>query len=326
MTPQKLMIFTSEELKQVELPEEIYNVGSDAVSAIWQVAAHHFQEELEKIQTDFHKKESDFLIKHQSALDAIDYLKKSTAELKQQIDLKERENKSVQVDLDRRIGELNSQAVYNERLEEKIVAHEHEIKHLIEELSRGKETVDYQHRRIEEFNRQTKLDEKSIEKLKEELNTTLRQKERLLEQNRILSDEFHKTQEELKAVNMQANSATAALEENRIALKKAEKFYQDIKVELQTTREALESEHKARNELEKKLALLQTQFDTQEFATREATHKMEQEVSLHKSEAQTLRTQKIKLESALEREKKAVERLETRLAVLAGGGKNPAHS
>lgn len=303
----------------MELPEEIYAIGNDAMARIWQIATRRLQEELEKIRADFHNKETDFLTKHQSALDAIDYLKKSTAELKQQIDLKEREKKSIQVDLDRRIGELNSQSAYNERLEEKILAHEHDIKSKIEELARSKESQEYQHRRIEEFNRQSKIDEQNIEKLREELNTALRQKERLLEQNRILDDEYHTIQAELKATHAQANTAVAALEENRQALKKAEQFLQDTKTELQATREAFESEQKTRHELEKKYTLLQTQFESQEFAHRDTMHKMEQEVALHKSEAQTLRTQKIKLESALEREKKAVERLETRLAVLASG-------
>jgi len=309
----------------MEVPEEIYQIGSDAMSAIWQVASRLMLVEANKIRDEFHHKETELAKKHQTALDKIDSLTKSIAELKQQLDLQARENKSLQVDLDRRIGEFSREQTHNERLEEKLLSQEHEAKRLLEDLTRTKEQMDYQHRRLEDVLRQTKLDEQNIAKLKEELNNALRHKERLQEHNRILIIDNQSLQDELKIAQTQASGAIAALEENRVALKKAEQLTQDVKSESQIVREALEVEHKIRMEVEKKFALLQTQCDAQEFVHRDTMNKMEQDLSLHKSETQNLRARLIKTEGALEREKKAVERLETRLAVLAGG-KNTMHS
>ncbi len=303
----------------MELPEEIHQIGSDAMSAIWQVAHRIVQEDIEKIKEIYHHKETELLTKHQTALDSIDYLKKSIAELKQSLDLKGREYKSLKVDFERRTGELSNEQTHTERLEEKILSQEHDVKRLTEELARTKENLDYQNRRLDEIVRQTKLDEQNAQKLKEDLATNIKQKERLQEQYQHLLDEHDAIQHTFKSIQAQATSATAALEENRIALKKSEQTVQEVKGELNTTRDILETEQKGRFELEKKYALLQTQVETQEFSHREAMKKIEQELSLYKSEAQTLRTRMIKTEGALEREKKAVERLETRLAVLASG-------
>jgi hypothetical protein len=94
-----------------------------------------------------------------------------------------------------------------------------------------------------------------------------------------------------------------------------------LRAELQQAREALEAETKSRNETERKVALLSAQLEAQDRVHRDSMIKLEQENNASKAETMNLRNRLIKAEGALEREKKAVERLEARLATSGGNSR-----
>jgi hypothetical protein len=61
------------------------------------------------------------------------------------------------------------------------------------------------------------------------------------------------------------------------------------------------------------MASLTSRAESQEWAYKEIIAKLEKELEIAKNEATSVRSRMIKAEGALEREKKAIERLETKL-------------
>jgi len=199
------------------------------------------------------------------------------------------------------------------RLEEKDFARLHEVKHLMEETGKYKENQEITQKRLDETNRQAQADFKNYNEVREDLKTQTRLKENAQEQLKRLTEENIVLQERFKVEYGKAIAAQAALEEIKLSIKRYETAIQELKQELESQRDNSNAEQKVRLELERKIAVLETQLSNQETISKETILKLEQELNLQKSEVMNLRTRLIKSEGALEREKKAVERLETKL-------------
>lgn len=303
----------TERLRDLNLPEEALKTGLDMIQSFWTIAAQHIQEETTKSKNNYYKKESELLQKQQRAIDIIEQLNKELAAVNQQNDLLTRENETLHTEVDRKIGELAGYQAHIARLEEKDFARLHEVKRLVEEAGKYKENQDVTQKRFDEANRQAQADNKLYIGAREDLKTQIRIRENAQEQVKRLSEENNVLQERFKMEYGKVTSAQAVLEESKIMVKKCEATIQELKQDLEFQRDNLSAEQKIRLELERKVAVLETQLSNQETISKETILKLEQELNLQKSEVMNLRTRLIKSEGALEREKKAVERLETKL-------------
>jgi DNA repair exonuclease SbcCD ATPase subunit len=303
----------TERLRDLNLPDNVLKTGLDMFESFWAIAEQHIQTEIEKSKTHYYKKESELLQKQQRAVDIIEQLNKELAAIKQQNDLLERENETLHTEVDRKIGELAGYQTTIARLEEKDFARLHEMKRLSEEVGKFKENQDLTQKKLDEANRQAQADFKLYNDMREELKTQTRLKENFQEQVKRLTEENGVLQERFKAEFGKSSAAQATVEEIKVAIKKGEVTIQELKHDYESQRDALNAEQKIRLELERKAAVLETQLANQETVSKETITKLEQELSLQKSEVMNLRTRLIKSEGALEREKKAVERLETKL-------------
>ncbi|EDN70026.1 hypothetical protein BGP_3193 [Beggiatoa sp. PS] len=97
-----------------------------------------------------------------------------------------------------------------------------------------------------------------------------------------------------------------------------------LKEEKHELRATLETESKIRGELDKKVAFLTGRSDSQEAGYKEIIGRLERELEKTKSEASQLRNRMIKAEAGFEREKKAIERLETKLVASASASEAKA--
>jgi chromosome segregation ATPase len=303
----------TERLRDLNLPEEALKTGLDMIQSFWTIADQHIREETEKSKTHYYKKESELLQKQQRAIDIIEQLNKELAAVKQQNDLLTRENETLHTEVDRKIGELTGYQTHIARLEEKDFARLHEVKRLMEETGKHKENQELTQKKLEEANRQAQADYKICNDMREDLKTQTRLKENAQEQVKRLTEENNVLQERFKVEYGKSTAAQAALEEIKSTIKKFEATIQELKQELESQRDNLSAEQKIRLELERKTAVLETQLSNQETISKETITKLDQELNLQKSEVMNLRTRLIKSEGALEREKKAVERLETKL-------------
>ena len=74
--------------------------------------------------------------------------------------------------------------------------------------------------------------------------------------------------------------------------------------------------------MSKKLNTLTARAESQEWAYKEMMSGLEKDLDIAREEASTVRARMIKAEGKLERETKAIERLETKLVAAAGGNKH----
>lgn len=303
----------TERLRDLNLPEEALRTGLDMIQSFWTIAEQHIQEETTKSKTHYYKKESELLQKQQRAIDIIEQLNKELAGIKQQNDLLTRENETLHTEVDQKIGELVGYQAHIGRLEEKDFARLHEVKRLMEETGKYKENQELTQKKLDEANRQAQADSKIYNDMREDLKTQTRLKENAQEQVKRLTEENTVLQERFKVEYGKSTAAQAVLEESKIALKKCETTIQELKQNFESQRDSLNTEQKIRLDLERKVAVLETQLNNQETISKETITKLDQELNLQKSEVMNLRTRLIKSEGALEREKKAVERLETKL-------------
>lgn len=306
------------EESNAQLPEEIQRIGMEALQILWQISQDMAQKEIEVIKHRYDQYELDVLQQRDEALEKVTQINAEITHAKVQIDTLSRENKSLQVDLNRKVGELKSATDQINHLDEKISQQEHEIKKLIEEIGRAREHNDTMQKRLYEVSRQAEQDRVALKEATEESMVNLRTRERLDKNLKTAMLESEQVWKQLKVEQTRAAVADALVQETKETMKKFESDIKLLKEEKQDMKENMESEMKARIEMEKKLSSLTARSESQEWAYKEIIAKLEQELEGAKGEAATVRNRMIKAEGALEREKKAIERLETKLIAATG--------
>ena len=296
-----------------QIPEEIERMGMEAIHIIWQTSRNIAQQEIVQIKKRYQKYETEVLQQRQEALNKVGKVNNEIAIAQEIIESLKRENKSLNVDLTSKIGELKSAEDQVALLKEKTAEQEHEIKHLMEEIGRLRGNVDVLKKRLYEIDRKAEQDRANLKEAQEELAVNLNNRVRLEKDLKTSQQESDKIWKQLKIEQRQAAIAAALVQEMRETNQKYEKEIKQLKEEKHEARASLETESKARIELDKKVALLSGRTDSQEAGYKEMLLRLEHQLEKAQNEAAQLRNRMIKAEAALEREKKAVERLETRL-------------
>jgi predicted nucleic acid-binding Zn-ribbon protein len=299
------------------IPEEIQRLGGEAFQLLWQTSQQIAKQEVEIIKTRYQQFEAEAVQQRQVALDKVKQVNSEIEVTKMQVDSLTRENKSLQVDLNRKIGELESAHDQVHHLQERIVQQEHDVKKLTEELGRARENVDNLQKRLYEVTRQSEQDRQALKEVSAESLVNFHTRERLDKNLKTAMQEAEQVWKQLKVEQTRAAVAEALVQETKETIKKLEGDIHLLKDEKHEIKGSVETESRARMELEKKVAALTARSETQEWGYKEMITKLEKELEIAKSDAATLRNRLIKAEGALEREKKAIERLETKL-VAAG--------
>lgn len=305
----------------VELPEEVQRTGLETTKILWQSAKAIAQQEVDKIRQRYQQQEADILKQQQIAVDQLAQAKADIIALRATVDNLTRENKALHVDNDRQTAELRSTHDHVARLEEKQLQHEHEIKHLSEELGRSRESCEQVNKKVFEINRQAEQDQHSLRELQAEASLNNNTRERLEKSLKQALEESEQASKQLRVEQSKVAVAEAITQELRELSKRLDTEIKTLREEKHEIKASLEAEIKLRAELEKKLAIQNARSDGQEAAHREILNKLEQDLNATKAETMMLRTRLIKSEGALEREKKAIERLETKLVASGNGAK-----
>lgn len=311
MSRQLNLSITEEE--KIEIPEEIERIGGEALQIIWKISQELAQKEIDAVKQRYQQYEADALQQREEALDKVIRLNDEIAAVKASNEVLTRENKSLQVDLNRKIGELKSAEDQLTHLNEKIMQQEHEIKSLTEEIGRTRENVDNLKKRLHEVSYQAEQERAALKEATEESMVNLRTRERLDKNLKTAMLESEQVWKQLKIEQTRAAVAEALVQELKETMKKFEADIKILKEEKQGIKEGLDAEVKNRVEIEKKMASLTSRAESQEWAYKDIITKLEKELEIAKSEATSVRSRMIKAEGALEREKKAIERLETKL-------------
>jgi chromosome segregation ATPase len=255
---------------------------------------------------------------YQDVLIKVEQMSREIANATTNIDSLTRENKSLQVDVNRKLGELKSAADQIAYFQEKLVQQEHEIKRLIEENGRVRENSENLKKRLYEVSRQSEQDQVTLKEIREESAVNIHIRERLEKNLKTAMQEAEEVWKQLKHEQAKSAAAEALVQEMKETTKKYEVEIKLLKQEKQELKEAVEAEAKTRIDLEKRLATLAARLESQEWGYKEMITKLEKELEIAKAEASQVRNRMIKAEGALEREKKAIERLETKIIAATG--------
>lgn len=302
----------------IEIPEKIKIKGIEAFKVLWDMAQQIAQQEIDAVKKRYQQQEAEITQQRQEALNKIEQIQQQIVQAHGVIDKLSRENKSLQVDLHRHAGELKSAEDQISFSKEKVTQQEHEIKRLMEEIGRVRENGEGLKKRLVEISRQTEQDRLSLVESQEELAIQRHTRERLENNLKTIKQELGEAKQQLKQEQTKVAVAEALTREIKETIKKYEEEIKTLKEEQQEIRANLETEMKARIESEKKEATSNARTESQALRDKEMITRLEQELELAKSELATFRNRMIKVEGALEREKKAVERLETKLIATTG--------
>jgi chromosome segregation ATPase len=317
MTQKNIQLTVAEE-NPPKLPEELQRLSNEAVNILWQNAHAIAKQEIEKNKQRYQLFEVEILKQRQDALGKVVEIKAILDTAKTHTDALTRENKSREVDLNRQTGELKSAVDQIHHLQERNLTQEIEIKRLIEEIGRLRESVDTLTKRSYEATRQVEQDRIVLKAAGEEIVSSTKIRDRLDNNLKAAIQESEQVWKQLKQEQTRAAVADALTQELRETIKKLEGDIKLLKQEKHEMHEEMEVEIRVRIDLEKKAAILTTRAESQEWLYKETISRLEKELESAKSETTSLRNRLIKAEGALEREKKAVERLETKLIAAAG--------
>lgn len=314
----KTVNLTTIEDKPAELPEDVKRIGTEAAEIIWKISQDYAHREIDTLRQRHQEKEQASTEQHQAALHHIAELEHTIATKQQHIEQLTRAKKSLDVDIERESSELKAAQTQAALLQEKVDKQEHEIRNLIEELGRAREHNDSLQKKLYELNRQIEQDRTILREAQEESVVNQRIRERLENTLRETKLESEQVWRQLKQEQTRQSVSEAQVQELREIIKKLESELRQGKEEKKELREDATTEIRTRSELEKKMAMLIARSEAQEQAYKEALAKQEHDLNVARQEAQSLRDRVIKTEGALEREKKAIERLENKL--IAGSG------
>lgn len=313
--------YKDKDVMDIEIPDDVSQIGLDAMRAIWLVAEQKIKNQLEKQAQDAHDKQ-------QQAEHAYDKLKEKNLEVEQrhkhlklELEQLQREKKRIVTDLERLNGEIGNQKRHYDRLEEKLLEREQEIRHLGNEFSRTNESSIRLQKLLDDKNRQYELLQQEEREHHEALAIAKRNQERLQDDLKQLSNELDQTREKNKKDYAEALSNKILVNELREYNKKQEHELQQLRSELQDSKERFENEHNLRIKLEKKTDLQISQLESANEVNRNTIKKIEQDLTMAQSETTNLRNRMIRVDGAMERDKKEIERLEAHLVSLVGDDK-----
>ncbi|MCK5719084.1 MAG: hypothetical protein KAH84_03940 [Thiomargarita sp.] len=300
-----------------KIPEDIEKIGIDALNIFWQTSQKIAVKEINSITQKSEQMKKEVLVQRQIALEKAEQVAQKLATANATIETFKRENKSLQVDINRKNDTIKNVETQKNIFEEKIVEQEHEIRHLTGELGSSRENAAHLKRRLYEITRQLEQDIVSLKESREEAVVNLRTRERVDKDLKISLQEAKEAWENFKTEQRRSAVSEALVQEKSEAIKKLEAVIKLLQQEKHELKESLEIEVKVRVEVEKRIAIITARSDTQQLVTKEAVNKLEKELEVSRMEVTTLRNRMIKAESALERERKALERLETKLVAAA---------
>jgi chromosome segregation ATPase len=305
-------------LSQIEenpevVPEQLQKMATESLQILWQLSQNVAQDEIKTAKQRYKKLESEVLEKRQEALDKVTEIKKEIAATKQVLETIKRENKSLEVDQKREKTELKSLEDRNHVLQEKLVLQEQEIKHLTEQLGAARQHGENLQKRLQIVENDLKKVRDKLTESNEELAVSSHNNERLEKNIATVQKELDETWKQLKVEERKAAVAEALVEEMKQSNNKHENEIKALKTEQLEKKASIAVESKAKLDQEKKVATLTARLEIQEKSYKDIIKRLEQELTMSRAEASNMRNRVVKAEGGLEREKRALERLENKL-------------
>jgi chromosome segregation ATPase len=305
-------------LSQIEenpevVPEQLQKMATESLQILWQLSQNVAQDEIKTAKQRYKKLESEVLEKRQEALDKVTEIKKEIAATKQVLETIKRENKSLEVDQKREKTELKSLEDRNHVLQEKLVLQEQEIKHLTEQLGAARQHGENLQKRLQIVENDLEKVREKLTESNEELAVSSHNNERLEKNIVTVQKELDETWKQLKVEERKAAVAEALVEEMKQSNNKHENEIKALKTEQLEKKASIAVESKAKLDQEKKVATLTARLEIQEKSYKDIIKRLEQELTMSRAEASNMRNRVVKAEGGLEREKRALERLENKL-------------
>jgi chromosome segregation ATPase len=299
------------------VPEDIQRMGLDAVQVIWQTSQSIAQQEIETVKTQYEQYKIGIMQQRQDALDQVDQIKKEIAANKDVIVSLTREKHSLEVDLNRKISHLKSAEDKSKIYQEKHHEKEQEARRVTEEIGRVSEQTEWVKKRFSEVERKLEQERAAHQENREKLAVLKNQRDDFENSVKAINKERDELLKKLQLAENRATVAETVLSENKNSQQKYENEVKQLRVEKQDIKSSMEMEKNTRVEQEKKVAILMARIDAHEAKYKEMRTKLEHELEFSRNELAPIRQRMIKAEAGLERERNAVERLETKLAALS---------
>jgi chromosome segregation ATPase len=295
------------------VPEQLQKMAKESLQILWQLSQNVAQDEIKAVKERYKKLESEVLQKREEALEKVTEIKKEIAATKQVLETIKRENKSLEVDQKREKTELKSLEDKNHVLQEKLVLQEQEIKHLTEQLGAARQHGENLQKRLQIVENDLEKVREKLTESNEELAVSSHNNERLEKNIVTVQKELDETWKQLKVEERKAAVAEALVEEMKQSNNKHENEIKALKTEQLEKKASIAVESKAKLDQEKKVATLTARLEIQEKSYKDIIKRLEQELTMSRAEASNMRNRVVKAEGGLEREKRALERLENKL-------------
>lgn len=305
-------------LSQIEenpeaVPEELQKMATESLQILWQLSQNVAQDEIKAVKERYKKLESEVLEKRQEALNKVTEIKKEIAATKQVLETIKRENKSLEVDQKREKTELKSLEDKNHVLQDKLVLQEQDIKNITEQLGAARQHGENLQKRLQIVENDLDKVREKLTESKEDLAVSSHNNERLEKNLATVQKELDETWKQLKVKERKAAVAEALVEEIKQSNNKHENEIKALKTEELEKKASFAVESKAKLDQEKKVAILTARLEIQEKSYKDIIKRLEQELTMSRAEASNMRNRVVKAEGGLEREKRALERLENKL-------------
>ena len=225
-------------------------------------------------------------------------------------------NQLLEKSIEQRSSDLRANEQIQVDINRKNIQFLEEIKQLTLELGRLQEKSESSQKKLEKSQMQLQEEQEKAISLQQELRLTQNNKKNYEQNLQHLQDELSKTNNQLRIESHRATVAETLSEENKSQREQSYHEVIQLKASLKSNQEKIEITQSNLHDANKRVGNLKTQAEMQANFNQKNISQLEIELKSSKSELSELRQRVIKAESASERERKAMERLENKLLTM----------
>ncbi len=302
--------------QKFKIPEVITEQHDNLLQAMWAEVERILAENRAEIKNHWEREQNTLSKKYDIIFNELESLKEKYNLLVADYNQLDKANQLLEKSIEQRSSDLRASQQQQAELNAKNSKFLDEIKQLTLDLGRITEHRNLLQKQIEKDHLQAQDEQDRLQNVQQALQLQQYHNRQNEQEIQHLEEELAKVSNQLR---METHKATVAETlSTEVQNQKEQAFHEVIQLKghLKSAQEKTEGLQKNLEEANKRISNLQTQAEMQVSFYQKNIKQLETELKTSKSELHDLRQRVIKAESAAERERKAIERLENKLLTV----------
>ena len=302
--------------QKLKIPEQILQQHDDALKDLWAEVETYVTDVREELKVYWEREQNNVNKNLSNTLHELDGLKEKYSALLGDYNQLDQANQLLEKSIEQRSSDLRASEQVKIELNNKNNQLLEEIKQIILEVGRLREQNVTLQKQVEKDHILVQEEQEHVVLLAQEIKIHQNNIKHSEQENQHLQEELAKVNNQLRLEARKATIAETLSTEIQIQKEQCNHDIIQLKSSLKSSEESIHVANASLADANKRVSNLKTQAEMQANFNQKNMHQLESELQASKTELSELRQRVIKAESASERERKAMERLENKLLTV----------